>query len=185
MPGEKHCHRHESSHTHNDRATQRHSNTAAQLTSRSFPFTAVALSAESPPPSNLDDSALRTRHTAKLDSPPSKASTLHVQRQRQRSNTENLRERSISVRISQARAEDEDQSYGDNPSSPLDMLLGKGYWWSRTKARLPPSRQLLHMIRNPRTLLSLGLFLVFALLWRCMGSAAGEVHRYATSGNGP
>jgi hypothetical protein len=62
--------------------------------------------------------------------------------------------------------------------SPFKMLVGKGYSWKAAKARLPPSRQIIHTVRNPRFLLSLGLVTAVVLLWRSMGSAAGEMQRY-------
>jgi hypothetical protein len=116
--------------------------------------------------------------TAKLDSsPPPRSSTLHVQRKR--SNTDNLRERSVSVRISQARGEDEDTPNGGK-SSPISMLMAKGYSWKATKARLPQPRHVVHMLKNPRFLLSLGFFALVVLLWRSVGPAAGDVQRYVT-----
>lgn len=120
--------------------------------------------------------------TAKLDSPPSKTSTLHVQRQRQRSNTENLRERSISVRISQARGEEEQSHNGR--SSPVDMLLGKGYSWKSTGARLPSSRHVVHVMRNPRVLLSCALLLALVALWWCLGTTADQMQRYVYTSTG-
>jgi hypothetical protein len=68
--------------------------------------------------------------------------------------------------------------------SPLKMLVGKGYSWKAAKARLPPSRQVLHTIRNPRFLLSIGLLTAVVLLWRSVGSAAGEVQRYGSNFTG-
>jgi hypothetical protein len=59
------------------------------------------------------------------------------------------------------------------------MLVGKGYSWKAAKARLPPSRAVWHTVRNPRFLLSLGVVSIIILLWRSMGSAAGEMQRYA------
>ena len=60
----------------------------------------------------------------------------------------------------------------------LSMLAGKGYSWKAAKARLPPSRQIISTVRNPRFLLGLGLFTAVVLLWRSMGSAAGDLQRY-------
>lgn len=113
--------------------------------------------------------------TAKLDSPPPTSATLHVQRKR--SNTDNVRERSASVRLSQARGDEEDSTHGGR-TSPVEMLLGKGYTWKTAKTRLPPSRQLLHSLRNPRFLLGFGLFTLFIVLWRSLSPMAGEVQRY-------
>jgi hypothetical protein len=107
-----------------------------------------------------------------MDSPPPKTPTLHVQRKR--SNTDNLRERSVSVRISQARGDGEDTSHTGR-SSPIEMLLGKGYSWKSAKARLPPSRQFTHAARNPRFLLTLGVVTLFVMLWRSLNSP--EVQR--------
>jgi hypothetical protein len=58
------------------------------------------------------------------------------------------------------------------------MLVGKGYSWKAAKARLPPSRAVWHTVRNPRFLLSLGVVSIIILLWRSMGSAAGEMQRF-------
>ncbi|KAF2035564.1 hypothetical protein EK21DRAFT_54012 [Setomelanomma holmii] len=58
------------------------------------------------------------------------------------------------------------------------MLISKGYSWKVAKSRLPPSRQLLHTIRNPRILLLCGLITAAVLIWQSMGSAAGEVQRF-------
>jgi hypothetical protein len=121
-------------------------------------------------PSSTKVFAPRRRSIAKLDSPPLQSSTLHVQRKRDRSDTDNLRERSVSVRISQARG-DED-----------DMLLGKGYSWKAARARLPPSRHLVHTLRNPRFLMSVGLVALVIILVRSLGPAAGDVQRYACLG---
>jgi hypothetical protein len=62
----------------------------------------------------------------------------------------------------------------------LNMLAGKGYSWKAAKARLPPSRQVIHAVRNPKFLVSVGLIAAIVLLWRSMGSAAQEVQRYVT-----
>lgn len=66
-------------------------------------------------------------------------------------------------------------------SYPLSMLAGKRYSWKAAKARLPPSRQVISTVRNPRFLISIGLVTAIVLLWRSMGSAAGEMQRYARS----
>lgn len=58
------------------------------------------------------------------------------------------------------------------------MLGETGYSWKAARARLPRSRQIWHMARNARFLLGLGVFAVILLLWRSMGSAAGEVQRF-------
>lgn len=58
------------------------------------------------------------------------------------------------------------------------MLVGKGYSWKAARAKLPPSRQVVNALRNPKILLSVGLFTAIILLWRSMGSAAGEMQRY-------
>ncbi|KAF2872553.1 Anp1-domain-containing protein [Massariosphaeria phaeospora] len=58
------------------------------------------------------------------------------------------------------------------------MLVGKGYSWKAAKARLPPSRQLWHILRNPRTLFAIGAATILILLWQSMGSAAGEMQRF-------
>lgn len=112
--------------------------------------------------------------TAKLATPQSSFPPL--QKQRQRSNTDSLRARSSSIRISQSRGDDE--AKGASGAPHLKMLAGKGYSWKAARARLPPSRQVLHTVRSPRFLLSLGLFTVVLLLWRSMGSATGEVHKF-------
>ncbi|KAF2848898.1 glycosyltransferase family 62 protein [Plenodomus tracheiphilus IPT5] len=58
------------------------------------------------------------------------------------------------------------------------MLVGKGYSWKAARARLPPSRQIVHTARNPRVLVSVAFFTAVVLLWRSMGSAAGEMQRF-------
>ncbi|KAF2127364.1 glycosyltransferase family 62 protein [Dothidotthia symphoricarpi CBS 119687] len=58
------------------------------------------------------------------------------------------------------------------------MLSSKGYSWKAARARLPPYRQVLHTVRNPKFLLSLGLCTAVLLLWRSMGSAAGEMQKF-------
>lgn len=88
-----------------------------------------------------------------------------------------MRARSSSIRLSQARGDEGDQDNGDKYR--LNMLAGKGYSWKAAQARLPPSRQIIHTVRNPRFLLSIGLLTAVILIWRSMGSATGELHRYA------
>jgi hypothetical protein len=124
--------------------------------------------------STLGCRSVTSTSTTKLDSPPPRQSTLRILRPR--SNTDTLRARSVSVRISQARGEEGEQ--GHRFGSPFKMLVPKGYSWKATKARLPPSRQIIHTIRNPRFLLPLTLFVALVLLWRSLGSAAGDVQRY-------
>ncbi|KAF2467125.1 uncharacterized protein BDR25DRAFT_267999 [Lindgomyces ingoldianus] len=59
------------------------------------------------------------------------------------------------------------------------MLVPKGgYSWKAARARLPPTRVVFHILRNPRFLLSVGLVSIIVLLWRSMGSAAGEMQRF-------
>ncbi|KAF2690787.1 glycosyltransferase family 62 protein [Lentithecium fluviatile CBS 122367] len=58
------------------------------------------------------------------------------------------------------------------------MLGGKGSSWKAARARLPASRQVWHMLRNIRTWLAVGLLTVIILLYRSMGSAAGEMQRF-------
>jgi hypothetical protein len=180
------------SHIHHETQLQRRSpKTFSYLTSHSFlpqavgpyalhrsesphPRDQLAPSATSPSP--FIGTILRSgAPTAKLESPPPKSSTLHVQRKR--SNTDNLRERSVSVRISQARGDEDDTLHGGT-SSPIEMLLGKGYTWKSAKTRFSPSRQLVTAVRNPRFLLSFGLFTLFIVLWQSLSSAAGDVQRY-------
>jgi hypothetical protein len=83
----------------------------------------------------------------------------------------------VSVRISQARG-DEDEKVHTGSGSPIEMLVGKGYSWKVAKSRLPPSRQVIHIVKNPRFLLLFGLLTAVVLLWQSFGSAAGEVQRY-------
>lgn len=64
------------------------------------------------------------------------------------------------------------------------MLAGKGYSWKAAKARLPPSRQVIHTVRNPKFLLSVGLLTAMILLWRSMGEATGELQRYVVAYRG-
>ncbi|KAF2707061.1 glycosyltransferase family 62 protein [Pleomassaria siparia CBS 279.74] len=58
------------------------------------------------------------------------------------------------------------------------MLVSKGYSWKAARSRLPPSRQVWHMLKTPKVLLSIGIFTTLILLWRSMGSAAGEMQRF-------
>ncbi|KAF2809748.1 uncharacterized protein BDZ99DRAFT_388746 [Mytilinidion resinicola] len=58
------------------------------------------------------------------------------------------------------------------------MLVPKGYSWKAAKARLPPSRAVWHLLRNTRFLLFVGLAGITLILWRSMGSAAGEMQRF-------
>ncbi|CAO2658693.1 Nn.00g064160.m01.CDS01 [Neocucurbitaria sp. VM-36] len=58
------------------------------------------------------------------------------------------------------------------------MLVPKGYSWKATKARLPPPRHVIHTVRSPRFLLPLALITAILLLWRSIGSAAGEMQRF-------
>ncbi|KAF2117766.1 Anp1-domain-containing protein [Lophiotrema nucula] len=58
------------------------------------------------------------------------------------------------------------------------MLAGKGYSWKAARSRLPPTRAFWHILRNTRFLISIGLVSVIILLWRSMGSAAGEMQRF-------
>jgi hypothetical protein len=110
----------------------------------------------------------------KLDTVQS--SPIHTQRQISESN---IRARNSSVRISQSRGDDEEERSGESVSRIKNMLLGKGASCKVARARLPPSRQLWHMLRSMRLWLAAGLLTVIVLLWRSMGSAAGDVQRYA------
>jgi hypothetical protein len=85
----------------------------------------------------------------------------------------------VSVRISQARGDADATPHGGS-SSLISMLVGKSYSWKAAKARLPPPRQAMHIVRSPRLLLPLGLFMLVVLLWRSVGSVAGGVQRYVT-----
>ncbi|KAF2269205.1 hypothetical protein CC78DRAFT_487550 [Lojkania enalia] len=58
------------------------------------------------------------------------------------------------------------------------MLASKGYSWKAARSRLPPTRAFWHIARTPRFLLSIGLVSIIILLWRSMGSAAGEMQRF-------
>ncbi|KAF2013754.1 glycosyltransferase family 62 protein [Aaosphaeria arxii CBS 175.79] len=58
------------------------------------------------------------------------------------------------------------------------MLVGKGYSWKAASSRFPPSRQFWHMIRNPRVLLSIGVFTVIVFLWRSAAPSAGDLQRF-------
>jgi hypothetical protein len=58
------------------------------------------------------------------------------------------------------------------------MLADKTYSWRAAKARLPPSRQVLTTIRSRKFLLVLAAITSVILLWRSMGSAAGEMQKY-------
>ncbi|KAF2273202.1 uncharacterized protein EI97DRAFT_384144 [Westerdykella ornata] len=59
------------------------------------------------------------------------------------------------------------------------MLAGKGsYGWKAARARMPPSRQVWHVLRSRRGLLALGVLALMVLLWRNMGGAGRGVQRY-------
>ncbi|KAF9738442.1 hypothetical protein PMIN06_007337 [Paraphaeosphaeria minitans] len=58
------------------------------------------------------------------------------------------------------------------------MLMPKSYSWKAARTRLPPSRQLLHTLRNPRTWALFAVVAVLVLLWHSMRSAAGEMQRF-------
>jgi hypothetical protein len=58
------------------------------------------------------------------------------------------------------------------------MLADKGYSWRAAKARLPPSRQIVTTLRSRKFLLTLAAITSVVLLWRSMGSAAGEMQKY-------
>ncbi|PVI07867.1 glycosyltransferase family 62 protein [Periconia macrospinosa] len=58
------------------------------------------------------------------------------------------------------------------------MLVGKDASWKAARARLPPTRQLWHMLRSSRALLVLGIFALVTILWRSMGSDAAEMQRF-------
>ncbi|OAK95846.1 mannan polymeras-like protein II complex ANP1 subunit [Phaeosphaeriaceae sp. SRC1lsM3a] len=58
------------------------------------------------------------------------------------------------------------------------MLLGKGYSWKSTGARLPSSRHVVHVMRNPRVLLSCALLLALVALWWCLGTTADQMQRF-------
>ena len=58
------------------------------------------------------------------------------------------------------------------------MFVPKGYSWKAARSRLAPPRALWHVVRNTRVLLALGLVSMLVVLWRSMGSAAGEMQRF-------
>ncbi|KAF2833628.1 hypothetical protein CC86DRAFT_339058 [Ophiobolus disseminans] len=58
------------------------------------------------------------------------------------------------------------------------MLLGKGYSWKAARARLPPPRHVVNVVRNPKVLLTFGVMALILVLWQSLGSAAGEVQRF-------
>ncbi|KAL6707155.1 hypothetical protein ACN47E_004702 [Coniothyrium glycines] len=62
------------------------------------------------------------------------------------------------------------------------MLAGQGFSCKAAKARLPPPRHMIHTARHPRVLLLLALLTAVVLLWRSMGSAAGEMQRFVCWG---
>lgn len=102
---------------------------------------------------------------------------MHSQREASNSDNKYMRARSASVRLSQARGDDGDkQPVGG--ASKLDMLAAKGCSWKAVRARLPPTRQVVHTVRRPRVLLGVALLTAVVLLWRSMGSAAGEMQRF-------
>jgi len=84
------------------------------------------------------------------------------------------------VRLSQARGDEEHKAHGSSRTG-VTMLIGKGYSWKAARARLPPPRHVLNTARNPKLLLTFGLFTLLVLAWRSLGSAAGEVQRYVMS----
>ncbi|KAF2745639.1 glycosyltransferase family 62 protein [Sporormia fimetaria CBS 119925] len=58
------------------------------------------------------------------------------------------------------------------------MLVAKGYSWKAARARLPPSRQIWHVLRSTQFLVAAIVLTVVVLSWRSMGSAAGEIQRF-------
>lgn len=81
--------------------------------------------------------------------------------------------------MSQSRGNDDDENTSTAGRGGLgSMLVLKSHSWKAAGARLPLSRQALHTLRNPRTWALFGVVAVLALLWRSMGSAAGEMQRY-------
>lgn len=59
------------------------------------------------------------------------------------------------------------------------MLLPKGgVTWKSTRARLPPSRAIVHFFTKSRFLLVLALVAIVIVLWRGITSSASEMQRY-------
>lgn len=59
------------------------------------------------------------------------------------------------------------------------MLLPKGgVTWKSTRARLPPSRAVVHFFTKSRFLLVLALVAIVIVLWRGIASSASEMQRY-------
>ncbi|CAI6338304.1 unnamed protein product [Periconia digitata] len=58
------------------------------------------------------------------------------------------------------------------------MIVGKGSSWKAARARLPPSRQLWHMLRSTKTLVAFASFALVVILWRSIGSDAAEMQRF-------
>ena len=115
--------------------------------------------------------------TAQNQQPDRSSPPVHSQREASNSDNKYMRARSASVRLSQARGDDGDkQPVGG--ASKLDMLAAKGCSWKAVRARLPPTRQVVHTVRRPRVLLGVALLTAVVLLWRSMGSAAGEMQRF-------
>lgn len=62
------------------------------------------------------------------------------------------------------------------------MLLPKGgVTWKSTRARLPPSRAILHFLTRSRFLLVLAVVAIVIVLWRGITSSASEMQRFDIS----
>jgi hypothetical protein len=90
----------------------------------------------------------------------------------------NIRPRISSVRMSQSRGDEHEDENAAGREGMGSMLVPKSYSWKSARARLPPSRQVVHTLRSPKTWALFGVVAVLVLLWRSMGSAAGEMQRY-------
>jgi hypothetical protein len=59
------------------------------------------------------------------------------------------------------------------------MLLGKGgVSWKAARARLPPSRAVVHFLTRTRLLLLVAIAAIIMLFWRSLSGTAEEMQRY-------
>lgn len=77
--------------------------------------------------------------------------------------------------------EGDEYEYDETETSPVarfsNMLVGKDASWKSARARLPPARQLWHMLRSSRAMVVFGIFTLITVIWRSMVSDAAEMQR--------
>ena len=101
--------------------------------------------------------------------------------QRDRPDDAGIRARNSSVRISQSRGDDDGDDDDNEEDGKATMLMPKSYSWKAASPRLPPGRQLARFLPTSRPWHTVLFFAAIVLLWRSMGSVAGEMQRYASS----